>query len=39
MAEIKEIKKGFQKTEVGVIPVDWHVKRLEEISDIDSDKK
>ena len=37
MAEIKEIKKGFQKTEVGVIPVDWHVKRLEEISDIDSD--
>ena len=32
MTAIKEIKKGFQKTEVGVIPVDWEVIPLEKLS-------
>ena len=27
-----EIPEGFKKTEVGVIPVDWEVKKLGEIA-------
>ena len=30
MADVKEIKEGFQKTEVGVIPVDWEILQLSE---------
>ena len=32
-----ELKKGYKQTEVGVIPVDWEVKTLEDVSDIDAD--
>ena len=31
MADVKEIKEGFQKTEVGVIPNDWMVKSIGEV--------
>ena len=39
MAEIKEIKKGFQKTEVGVIPVDWITEEIQNIANITTGSK
>jgi len=37
MVEAMEIKTGYKQTEVGVIPRDWEVKKVGEISDIDTD--
>jgi len=37
MVETMEVQKGFKKTDVGVIPTDWDIRSLKEISDIDSD--
>jgi len=34
MADVKEIKEGFQKTEVGVIPEDWLLRKIINIADI-----
>ena len=33
MVETMEIKEGFRKTEVGVIPSDWEVKKLSEVGE------
>ena len=33
MVEAMELRKGFKKTEVGIIPSDWEVKKLSEIGD------
>lgn len=30
----KHIKQGYQLTEVGIIPVDWEIKRLDELFEI-----
>ena len=31
------IKEGYKKTEIGMIPVDWEVKKIGFITDVDSD--
>ncbi len=35
----ESIPKGYQKTEIGIIPEDWEVKRLGEISNIKTGKR
>lgn len=37
MVEAMEIQKGFKQSEVGIIPSDWEMKKLGEISDIDTE--
>ena len=32
MVEAMEIKKGFKKTEVGIIPTDWNEKQIGEVT-------
>ena len=39
MVKAKSVPKGYKKTEVGVIPEDWEVKRLGEIADIRTGKR
>ncbi len=34
-----EVRKGYKQTEVGVIPEDWEIKLIEEISDVKSGKR
>ena len=36
MVEAMEIQEGFKQTEVGVIPSDWEVKELDDLSDMKS---
>ncbi len=31
------IKEGYKQTEIGLIPKDWEVKRIEDIVEVDSD--
>jgi len=38
MVEAMEMQKGFKQTEVGVIPSDWEVKELDDLSDMKSGK-
>ena len=33
MVEAMEIKKGFKKTDIGIIPIDWDVKKLIDIGE------
>ena len=39
MVETMEIQKGFKQTEVGVIPSDWKVPIIDEISEVKSGKR
>ena len=39
MVKAKSVPKGYKKTEVGVIPEDWEVKRLGEIAEVKGGKR
>ena len=39
MVEAKEIKEGYKQTEVSIIPIDWDVKTIDEISEVKSGKR
>jgi type I restriction enzyme S subunit len=34
MADVMEMRKGYKQTEVGVIPEDWDVKKMDEIANV-----
>ena len=36
MVEVVEIQPGFKETEVGVIPIDWNLNKLGDLSDMKS---
>lgn len=39
MVAVKEIPKGFKKTDIGVYPIDWDIFTIDEISDVKSGKR